>query len=135
MKLSGIRMERLTISGVALLLSLVSASCTTMRPISLEEISVEAPERVRVTTGQDVISIADPRIDEGTLGGELLNGRNQRTGLNWSTPVDSILEVAIRTRAQGRTAVAVILGIPAAAFAIFLIAFLDHCDSQPSPCG
>ena len=96
-------------------------------------VSVDTPERVRVTTAQDEISLADPQLDEESLTGELLNARNQRTGLTWSTPVDSIVEVSVRTRAQGRTAVAVILGIPAAAYALFLLAFLSHCDS--GDCG
>ena len=88
---------------------------------------------MRVTTAQDEISLADPHLDEESLTGELLNARNQPTGLTWSTPVDSIVEVSVRTRAQGRTAVAVILGIPAAAYALFLLAFLWHCDS--GDCG
>ena len=114
-------------------LSLAAAGCTTMQPISLESLSVDTPDRVRVTTVQDQISIADPQLDEEFLTGELLDARNQPTGLTWSTPVDSIVDVSVRTRAQGRTAVAVILGIPAAAYAIFLVAFLSHCDS--GDCG
>jgi len=126
-------MARLTLGRVAVALSLAAAGCTTMQPLSLEDLSVDTPERVRVTTAQDEISLADPQLDEESLTGELLNARNQRTGLTWSTPVDSIVEVSVRTRAQGRTAVAVILGIPAAAYALFLLAFLSHCDS--GDCG
>ena len=116
---------------VALLLA--TAACTSVQPIFLEDLSVAAPERVRVVTAQDEISIADPQLDEEFLTGELLNARNQRTGLTWSTPLNSIVEMSVRTRAQGRTAVAVILGIPAAAYAIFLLAFLSYCES--GDCG
>ena len=127
------RIARGPLALVALMVTVGLGGCTTMSPISLQELASAAPERVRVTTTQDQISIADPRLEGGSLTGELLNERNQRTGLAWSTPVESIVELAVRTRAQGRTAAAVFLGIPAAGIAIFMLAFLAHCDS--GDCG
>ena len=131
--LSASRMKQLTCRTMVVALLLATAACTSVQPIFLEDLSVAAPERVRVVTAQDEISIADPQLDEEFLTGELLNARNQRTGLTWSTPLNSIVEMSVRTRAQGRTAVAVILGIPAAAYAIFLLAFLSYCES--GDCG
>ena len=121
------------VSVASLLLALFGTGCTTLRPISLETVRSESPERIRVTTAHDQISISHPALIDGTLSGQLLSDRNQPTGLTWSAPVEQIVEVAVRVRAQGQTAAAIILGAPAAAYAIYLVAFLVHCSS--GECG
>jgi hypothetical protein len=114
-----------------LMLLLHLAGCTTMRPIEgpyAATLPASAPERVRVTTSTgDRLTIREPRIEDDVLSGELLDDRNRRTEIRWSSPLAQVQAIEVSETNTALTALAVGVGVVLGLFAIGVAAVAAEC--------
>jgi hypothetical protein len=119
------------------MLALHLAGCKTMQPLEgpcAATLSTSAPERVRVTTSTgDRLTIREPRIEDDVLSGELLDDRNRRTEIRWSSPLSEVQQIEVSETHDGLTLLALGAGLVLGFFVIGFTAFVVHCGS--GECG
>lgn len=75
------------------------AGCTTMRPLEgpyAATLPASGAGRVQVTTTTgDRLTIAEPRIGDDVISCELLDQRNQRTDIRWSSPLAQVQAIGV----------------------------------------
>jgi hypothetical protein len=113
------------------MLALHLAGCKTMRPIEgpyAATLSTSAPERVRVTTSTgDRLTIREPRIEDDVLSGELLDDRNRRTEIRWSSPLSEVQAIEVSETNTALTALAVGVGVVLGLFLIGITGVALQC--------
>jgi hypothetical protein len=103
-----------SILGCTLLLAaLASPACHTTRPVSLEEINVVRPARVRVTDRDRSVVLVFPRVLGDTLSG-YVQGKKSKL------PNASVKQMTMRTPAHTRTTLLVV-GIGAGLGGLFAV--------------
>jgi hypothetical protein len=119
------------------MLALHLAGCKTMQPLEgpyAATLPASAPERVRVTTSTgDRLTIREPRIEDDVLSGELLDDRNRRTEIRWSSPLSEVQQIEVSETHDGLTLLALGAGLVLGFFVIGFTAFVVHCGS--GECG
>jgi len=113
------------------MLALHLAGCKTMQPLEgpyAATLPASAPERVRVTTSTgDRLTIREPRIEDDVLSGELLDDRNRRTEIRWSSPLAQVQAIEVSETNTALTALAVGVGVVLGLFLIGITGVALQC--------
>lgn len=129
---------RITMVGGLIATALASAACHTLKPVTLEQVSVAKPSELTVTRGdQSVVVVSGPQVIGDTLLG-YVNGKFEEL------QAADLKQMRMRVPARGRTTALIIATTVGIAGAAWLVTggggFVDaksllDCDDDPDQVG